>query len=270
MSTGAPAAVDDSKLPLYRNPLRLAWSASPWRAASFLTVYLLGSWVLFSVAFTVATTAAVFAITLAGIPLLVGAAGVIHGCANVERTRLRQVFTQPVRGQYREVTKPGIMARLRVRWRDPATWRDLAYLVGLWVPLTILDTVVVCVWVTFLAGVTAPIWYWAPESTFSNGLVVHGIQLGYFPNGPHGPGGHGLYVDTLPKALLAAASFLILFLLFNYVLVATARAHAFAARALLRPPTDPLAPAREVLASPGPLRSMTPPPSETSQVPHRA
>ena len=269
MSTGAPAAVDDSKLPLYRNPLRLAWSASPWRAASFLTVYLLGSWVLFSVAFTVATTAAVFAITLAGIPLLVGAARVIHGCANVERTRLRQVFTQPVRGQYREVTKPGIMARLRVRWRDPATWRDLAYLVGLWVPLTILDTVVVCVWVTFLAGVTAPIWYWAPESTFSNGLV-HGIQLGYFPNGPHGPGGHGLYVDTLPKALLAAASFLILFLLFNYVLVATARAHACAARALLRPPADPLAPAREVLASPGPLRSMTPPPIETSQVSHQA
>jgi hypothetical protein len=261
---------DDSKLRLYRNPLRLACSASPWRAVGFLTVYLLGSWVLFSVAFTVATTAAVLAITLAGIPLLVGAAGVIQGCANVERRRLRQVLTGPVRGQYRQATTPGIVAQARVRWRDPATWRDLAYLVGLWVPLTILDAVVVCVWVTFLAGITAPIWYWAPESTFSNGLVAHGIQLGYFPNGPHGPGGHGLYVDTLPKALLAAACFLILFLLFNYVLVATARAHALAARALLRPPTDPLAPAREVLAGPGPLRSMAPPPNGVGQVSHQA
>jgi Putative sensor len=270
MSTGARAALDDSRLPLYPNPLRLAWSASPWRAAGFLTVYLLGSWVLFSVAFTVATTAAVFAITLAGIPLLAGAAGVIRSCADVERRRLRQVFTEPVHGEYRQVTVPGVMARARVRWRDPATWRDLAYLVGLWAPLTILDTVAVCVWVTFLAGVTAPIWYWAPESTFSNGLVAHGIQLGYFPNGPHGPGGHGLYVDTLPKALLTAAASLILFLLFNYVLVATARAHACAARALLRPPADPLAPARAVLASPGPLRSMTPPPNGPSQVPHQA
>ena len=270
MSSGARTAPQDSRLPLYRNPLRLVWSASPWRAAGFLTVYLLGSWVLFSVAFTVATTAAVLAITLAGIPLLIGAAAVIHGCANVERARLRQVFSQPVPGRYRQATAPGMMAQLRVRWRDPATWRDLAYLVGLWVPLTILDTVVVCVWVTFLAGITAPIWYWAPRNTYSGGLVVHGIQLGYFPNGPHGPGGHGLYVDTLPKALLAAAGFLILFLLFNYVLVATARAHAFAARALLRPPTDPLAPARAVLASPGPLRAMTPPPSQTGRVSRQA
>jgi hypothetical protein len=258
--------MNDSRLRLYRNPLRLAWSASPWRAAGFLAVYLLGSWLLFSVAFTVATTAAVLAITLAGIPLLVGAAGVIRGCANVERSRLRQVFTEPVRGEYRQVTAPGIMAQLRVRWRDPATWRDLAYLVGLWVPLTILDTVVISVWATFLAGITAPIWYWAPESNYANGQLVHGIQLGYFPDGPHGPGGHGLYVDTLPKALFAAAGCLILFLLFNYVLVATARAHAFAARTLLRPPTDPLAGAREVLANPGPLRSLTPQPlNETSQ-----
>ena len=66
--------LDDSKLPLYRYPLRLVGSASPWRAAGFLAVYLLFGWVLFSIAFTVATTAGVFAITLAGIPLLVGAA----------------------------------------------------------------------------------------------------------------------------------------------------------------------------------------------------
>ena len=63
--------------------------------------------------------------------------------------------------------------------------------------------------------------------------TVHGVQLGYFPNGPHGHPSWGLYVDTLPKALLVAAVCLILFLLFNYVLVATARAHAAVARALL-------------------------------------
>jgi hypothetical protein len=77
--------------------------------------------------------------------------------------------------------------------------------------------------------------------------------LGYFPHGPNGPGGTGLYVDSLPKALLAAACFLVLFLIFNYVLVLTARAHAAVARSLLRAPADPLAEAKEVLAGPGPL-----------------
>jgi hypothetical protein len=79
------------------------------------------------------------------------------------------------------------------------------------------------------------------------------VTLGYFPHGPLGPGGWGLYVDTLPKALLAAAVFLVAFLLFNYVLVLTARAHAWIASSVLRAPVDPLAPAKEVLARPGPL-----------------
>jgi hypothetical protein len=67
----------------------------------------------------------------------------------------------------------------------------------------------------------------------------------------------GLHVDTLPKALLAAAAFLILFLLFNYVLILTARMHARVALTLLRPPSDPLAEARDVLSRPGPLPSLT-------------
>ena len=48
-------------------------------------------------------------------------------------------------------------------------------------------------------------------------------------------------MDTLPQALIAAAVFLVLFLLFNYVLVGTARLHARIASALLRAPADPMA-----------------------------
>ena len=76
---------------------------------------------------------------------------------------------------------------------------------------------------------------------------------GYFPNGPHGHPGWGLYVDSLPKALLTALVCLVAFLLFNYVVVATARAHALVARGLLSEPADPLEEAKEVLRSPGPL-----------------
>ena len=128
---------------------------------------------------------------------------------------------------------------------------------GLWVPLFVLDTIVFTVWLTFLAGVTLPAWYWAPRGNagigYTSPTTIHGVSLGYFPHGPNGRGAVGLYVDTLPKALLAAAVFLVLFLIFNYVLVITARAHAAVARSLLRAPADPLAEAKGVLAGPGPL-----------------
>jgi Putative sensor len=255
---GARAADDARRLRLRRNPLRLAVSAAPWTGALYLAGYLLVGWVLFAIAVTSASVAAVFAITLAGLPLLIACAGVVRGCANFERARLRTAFTRPVKGRYRTPTRPGLIAQVSTRWKDPATWRDLAYLVGLWVPFFILDTVVVTVWLTFLAGLALPAWYWAPRNDFNNGVSAHGVPLGYFPNGPHGPGGVGLFVDTLPKALLAAAGFLVLFLLFNYVLVATYAAHARSARALLRPPADPLAEAKEVLTTPGPLSRLIP------------
>lgn len=150
MARGAGGVANDTRLRLYRNPLRLVVSASPWRAAWYLAGYVfVTGWVLFSVTFTATVTAAVLAITLAGIPLLVAAAGVLRGCASVERVRLRQVLCGPVRGGYRPVSRPGVMAQLKTRWRDPATWRDVGYLIGLWLPLFVLDTVVFSVWLTF-------------------------------------------------------------------------------------------------------------------------
>jgi Putative sensor len=257
--TGASAPPDDLRLRAWPNPLRLAVSGSLWRSAWFLLSYMfVTGWLLFSAAFTASVTAAVLTVSIVGIPLLVAAAGVVRGCADVERGRLRAVLTRPVRGEYRPVPRPGLLAQASTRWKDRATWRDLAYLVGMWLPLMILDTVVVTAWLIFLAGITMPAWYWAPESTFDHGVVVHGIQFGYFPNGPSGLGGHGLYVDTLPRAIAGAVICLVLFLAFNYVLVATARAHARVARALLRPVADPLAAAKDVLARPGPLQSLTP------------
>ncbi len=252
-----PAHDGGTRLRLYRNPLRLAVSPTLWRAAWFLAVYVfVVGWALFAVALTVTVTAAVLLITLAGIPLLVAAAAVLRWCADVERGRLRQVLAGPVRAGYRPASA-GLLAEARARWQDPATWRDVAYLVGLWAPLFVLDTIVLSVWLTFLAGVTLPAWYWAPRGNagigYTSPTTIHGVALGYFPHGPHGPGGVGLYVDSLPAALLAAAGFLVLFLIFSYALVATARAHASVARALLRAPADPLAPAKEVLAGPGPL-----------------
>jgi Putative sensor len=240
---------------LRRNPVGLVLSKAPWSAASYLTVYLFAGTFLFAVAFAAAVTGAVFAVTLAGLPVLVAVAATIRWCADVERTRLRPPYS--VVGGYREAIGPGVLANLRARWRDSATWRDIAYLIGLWAPLFALDLTVLTIWLVLLAGITLPAWYWAPWQTI-HGVRYHGYQLGVFPNGPHSSPAYGFYIDTLPKALLAAAVCLILFLLFNYVLVATARLNAATARALLSAPEDPLSEAKEVLRRPGPLQILVP------------
>lgn len=255
--SGVPP-VADLRLAWHRDPLRLVVCASPWLAARYLASYLALSWMLFAAAVVTAVTAGALAFTVLAFPLLLAAAAVLHGCADVERLMLRQVLREPVRASYQQATAPGPRGRAVAAWRDLATWHEVGYLAGLWVPLYVLDAIVLSVWVTLLAGITLPAWYWAPPEEFGNGQRAHGVQLGYFPNGPHGAGGHGLFVDTLPKALLAAAGFLILFLLFNYVLLATARMHARVARSLLSPASDPLAMAKEVLAGPGPLGPLRP------------
>jgi hypothetical protein len=56
-----------------------------------------------------------------------------------------------------------------------------------------------------------------------------------------------------PGLALAAALSLVLLLLCNYLVVITARVHGRIARALLGPPIDPLAAAKQMLANPGPL-----------------
>jgi len=242
------------ELSLRRDPIRLLLSRGLWRSAWYLLGYLAVGWALFAIALSTAVAGAGLSITLAGLPVLVAAAVTIRWCADVERARLRTMVSEPVAGRYRQVAGSGVMAQLRTRWRDPATWRDVAYLAGMFVPLLALDVIVVAVWWAFLAGITLPVWYWAPWKSI-HGVRYHGYDLGYHPNGPHGPGGWGLYVNTLPEAFAVAAVCLVLFLIFNYAVVATARAHAAVARGLLGPAEDPLRPAKEVLGRPGPLSS---------------
>ena len=88
-------------------------------------------------------------------------------------------------------SRPGILGQVRTRWTDPATWRDFAYLFGLFPLLWAVDLAVLVVWLVLLAGITVPAWYWSVPETFNNGQRAHGLQFGYFPNGPNGSGAHG-------------------------------------------------------------------------------
>jgi len=249
-----------SRLTLRLDPIRLMFSASLWRAIGYLTGYLVLSGLLFAIALSVVTTVGVLSFTLFGFPLAIAAAAVVHWCAGAERWRLRAVFDAPVKAGYPPVPPQGLLTRARACWTDRATWREFAYLIGLFGPLYVLDTVVFAVWALFASWITLPLWYWAPWTDY-HGIKYHGYQLGfYFPHGPHGPGTVGVFIDTLPKALVVAAAGLVGVLVFNYVVVATARMHARVARALLRPPADPLAEVKAALATPGPLGPLHPNP----------
>ena len=246
-----------TRLSLRRNPLGLLFSSSPWAAAWYLFGYLIAGTLLFAVVVCATVISVALGFTVAGLFLLAASASVIRGCAAVERARLRTVYAEPVRSRYRDATGPTWLARLRTRWTDPALWRDLGYLVLLFGPLFALDSAVLCIWLTLLAGITSPAWYGIVQNTcvgYCTGSSAHGILLGDFPHGPHGAGASGFYIDSLPSAVILAAVCLAAFVLFSYVMIATARLHAAIARSLLRPPEDPLKQAREVLRRPGPLR----------------
>lgn len=258
MTSAAIAGRQASRLRVYRNPLRQVCSASTWRAAGYLASYLIISGVLFGAALTTAVLAAVTCFTLAGLPLVIGAAYVIHGCAGLLRLMLAQVYAGPAGFSGPPGQAPGgtgLWARTRRAWQG-RTWREACLLLGLWPALFALATAALTVWLVLLAGITLPLWYRAHLGLCfgdCGNSGTSGVAFGHFPNGPLGHGGHGFYADTLPRALLVAACCAILFLLFSYLLVAAARLHGRVTLALLRPSGDPLAAARNVLAGPGPL-----------------
>jgi Putative sensor len=262
MSSATARQPGGSRLRLYANPVRLVLSPSPWRAAWYLLSYMLVSGVLFAIVVTASVTTAALAVTVALAPLLIASAAAVRACAAVERARLRQVFREPVHGNYPRPAEGGLWRRARRAWSTGATWRDLAYLLGLWPFLLALDTAVLAVWLYLLAGITLPLWYRHVSGvcfgTCPNSHIP-GVTFGSFPAGPHGPGASGLWIyPSVGPALLVAAGCLIAFVLFSYVLVLTARLHGTVARAVLRGPSDPLGPARHVLAEPGPLGPLQP------------
>jgi hypothetical protein len=214
----------------FRAPLALLFSPAPWTATWYLFCSLVLGAVWFTIAFTVLLTGAVLGWLWLGLPLLAAGLAVTRALASAERHRIRPSIAAP----YRQVRQRGLRARLGQRLRDPATRRDVVLLVVLWVPLFVLDTVALTVWLVSFALISLPIWYRYVPNTFDNGTTAHGVAFGSFPHGPHGGGARGVFVGDLPTALLAAAVGVVLLVAAaNYVVVTAARTHATITRALL-------------------------------------
>lgn len=101
------------------------------------------------------------AIIWVGVAILAVAALAMRGMATLERMRVHAMLGTYIASPYRPLPAKG---RWGTRIKDPATWKDLAYLV-LMLPLGIAEFVIVVVaWTTSLYLTFLPIyWTWIPS-----------------------------------------------------------------------------------------------------------
>lgn len=243
------------RLRMYRNPIRMMFSAGVWASAWYLFTSIILYIALFAVVTSITITSAALVVVWAGLPLLIGSAYFIRGCVVLERGRARAVVPEGLPELPPVETTEGFFASLKAVWKDRITKRGLTHFTLLALPLAILDTIVWTIWLSLLGTITVPIWYrYVPQDY--DGLRMHGLQFGYFPHGPHNKDSIGFFIGSNLSATVAAVAALVLLLAWNYVLVATARLHANAVRAVVTG-RDPMAAARRVLEAPGPLSTST-------------
>jgi signal transduction histidine kinase len=135
----------------------------------------------FTLLCTALTTGISLAVVIVGIPILVGSLVAWRWMAGVERRLIGTLLGTPIAPPYRPDAAGSWWDRLRGWLADPATWKDLVFLL-LQLPLGIVSFTVTVTIVGVAAGaLTAPLGFWA---------VPGGYELGI------------LQADTLPEALL--------------------------------------------------------------------
>lgn len=199
---------------------RYLWGAAPWRAAAYV-----GGGALVGVPVLVALVASlavgvVLSLVLVGLPLLGALAFVGLPVAALERRRLRLVDPAPAPSPHRAPDAPGLTAWLRLRVREQATWRELAYAVlmafVLW-PLDLAAAACTLVLPLLLAGAPAHL-------ALAGGPAEGGVRPAKL-----------WLVESYPAACGTAVLGLVLLVALLYPLGAYAAARAALARLLLAP-----------------------------------
>ncbi|MFB9179052.1 sensor histidine kinase [Dactylosporangium sucinum] len=104
---------------------------------------------------------AVLSVTQLGAPAFLGAAWVTRRLAGLERRRAGWVLGAPIGSPYVPVRGHSLRQRVLATAAQPATWRDLAWLIALF-PLGLAGGVAaVVVTAVDLGAILAPLWLWA-------------------------------------------------------------------------------------------------------------
>ena len=159
------------------------------------------------------------AITLIGIPILILSVYAWGGLAEGERRIIAALTGTVIPNPYRPVP-PGASrwGRLRARLTDPATWKDLAFLL-LQFPFGLVAFIVTVVVLSVgIHSVAIPLWYWAVPGGVDDGIIT---------------------VDTLWKALAMVPLGVALLVLGIPALSALGRLYVSYAEVLLGSNMDP-------------------------------
>jgi signal transduction histidine kinase len=160
------------------------------------------------------------AITLIGIPILIAAVFAWRWIAQLERRLIAALTGRVIADPYRPVAADAsIWRRLGARLADPATWKDLVFLL-LQLPLGAVGFIVTATGLSVgVAGLFAPLTFWA---------IPDGIDLGV------------VVVDTLPEALVLCVLGALVLRLGIPALGALARLYGAYAELLLGSNADPV------------------------------
>jgi signal transduction histidine kinase len=197
--------------------VRTFFPAGLWRRVAFMLLTLpLG--VLYFGILVAGLASAVGGAFIVGIPLLVGLMFFWRWLAGRQRRLVGALLDVQIETPYREPRSETRLGRIRDRAVDPATWRDLAYLLLL-MPLGIASfTIVVTLAGTALGLLSMAAWGWA---------VPDGTDLGF------------INVDTVWEGLLVAPLAILVWMLFLLAMRGLVALHGGIARSLLAPTPDP-------------------------------
>jgi signal transduction histidine kinase len=192
-------------------------SPRTWTAAAYLVASMAVGVFWFMVLATGLSVGFALVIVWVGVPILALTMLAWRGGAWLERRWVGLTLGARIPDPYRPLPPGGLLARWGAMAADPATWKDLAYLLLL-LPLGIAWFVVtVTMWSLALASLAGPAWVPWGEVQVSFGT------------------GRSYALDTLPEALALTVLGLVLCVAAAWATRGMAAAHAAVARALLGP-----------------------------------
>ncbi|MDH2428110.1 sensor histidine kinase [Sphaerisporangium sp. TRM90804] len=195
-----------------RGPLGLLVDPMTWRTAPYLILASVTGFVWFVVlAVTVPVSLVLFGVWV-GLPLLVLTMLLWRAGAMLERRLLRLALGVAIPDPYRPRPISGVMSQLGWLFRDPATWKDLGYLLLLF-PLGMVE-----------AGVTVVLWICSAGLLGQPILVLLGVPTSITER---------LVIDTIPESLPWVLVGALLTIVTLYVVRAMGWLHGLLAVALL-------------------------------------
>jgi hypothetical protein len=148
------------------------------RDAAYLVAGLPLGIVTFTVLVTGLSLAAGLAVTLVGIPVLLGVLYLGRWMADLEQVRAGWILETPFRRR-RRVWRGGLWTRFKAAVSDAGAWRDQLWGLLL-LPVGIAGfTAAVTLWSVALGLLTSPLWYWALPDDDTTVALVHSTSPGW-------------------------------------------------------------------------------------------